>query len=580
MSNQITYNDKVDLNTASDIADINKVTASDMNQIKNAINGVDTSLTNVLEALNNPTYETQTGTAVAFTNSRIGTIKTTIKGNTYQLTTTGKNKMPYTLADIKSANTTGTWSDNVYTWNGVTFTINNDLSITTGGTFSERAYLYLHPSIIPIAKANYIANGCPSGGSTTTYRIVFGSYDGSTASTSISDSGSDVAFNLSSLNNPGIRTYVDIRASSGLNKTFRPMLRLATETNAKYEQYTGGRPAPNGEFPQTIKTVTGNNTIKFFGKNLFDNSITNNEWINYSGEIATLTGCCVQSVNVIPGQTYSISLEWEQGHQSNNGAIICFYDAYGNLLERVPSSTTSTSLSISHIAPQGSAYMYVGHYKAKPTIVQVEKGNVSEYEPYKGNIFTIPFGSIELCKIGNVQDYLYKKNGNWYKHEEITKSKLTGSEAWYGGNAGSVSTDYTYCYTTTYDSVVKYGFYGGFSDYFESFGDSYLLPNSSVSTDTFSIGIPSGTVAVRFFIKTAELPTANLNGFKSWLSTNQPTIYYVKATPTESQIQTASIVTQLENIINSQSFYENNYMCAMGTNGDPIITIDVLQKIT
>ena len=38
----------------------------------------------------------------------------------------GKNKLPLVLADIKAANATGTWSGNVYTYNGVDFTVNTD----------------------------------------------------------------------------------------------------------------------------------------------------------------------------------------------------------------------------------------------------------------------------------------------------------------------------------------------------------------------------------------------------------------------------------------------------------------------
>lgn len=38
--NRITYTDKVTLNSQPDIADINKVVASDMNQIKSAVNGI------------------------------------------------------------------------------------------------------------------------------------------------------------------------------------------------------------------------------------------------------------------------------------------------------------------------------------------------------------------------------------------------------------------------------------------------------------------------------------------------------------------------------------------------------------
>ena len=50
-----------------------------------------------------------------------------------------KNKMPYTLASLKSINTAGTWNGNEYEHNGVKFTVNPDLSITANGTISGQS---------------------------------------------------------------------------------------------------------------------------------------------------------------------------------------------------------------------------------------------------------------------------------------------------------------------------------------------------------------------------------------------------------------------------------------------------------
>lgn len=57
---QITYADKVTLNPQPDIADINKVTDSDMNMIKNAHNDTDNNLNNLIgvELYNNTTGTT------------------------------------------------------------------------------------------------------------------------------------------------------------------------------------------------------------------------------------------------------------------------------------------------------------------------------------------------------------------------------------------------------------------------------------------------------------------------------------------------------------------------------------------
>ena len=49
-----------------------------------------------------------------------------------------KNKLAITKTSIKTANTVGTWSGDVYTINGVDITINNDLSFIINGTASDR----------------------------------------------------------------------------------------------------------------------------------------------------------------------------------------------------------------------------------------------------------------------------------------------------------------------------------------------------------------------------------------------------------------------------------------------------------
>lgn len=45
----------------------------------------------MITALNNPTYTTDTGTSLNLNNTRVGRLKTTLKGDTQQFTTTGKN---------------------------------------------------------------------------------------------------------------------------------------------------------------------------------------------------------------------------------------------------------------------------------------------------------------------------------------------------------------------------------------------------------------------------------------------------------------------------------------------------------
>ena len=76
---KITYENKVALNVNSDIADINKVTASDLNEIKNVVNTNDDNTTNNSNAIGNlsslnTTNKSNLVSAINEVNTILGTI--------------------------------------------------------------------------------------------------------------------------------------------------------------------------------------------------------------------------------------------------------------------------------------------------------------------------------------------------------------------------------------------------------------------------------------------------------------------------------------------------------------------------
>ncbi len=121
----------------------------------------------------------------------------------------GKNKLPIT------ATTT--------TVSGVTFTINDDGSISTSNTATD-AIVFLVATDLAIDGTNMALNGCPSGGSDSTYYMT-ARLNG--AWSSQHDTGSGLALY-------GTIDRVAIVVSSGTNMnglTFYPMIRSTTETN-------------------------------------------------------------------------------------------------------------------------------------------------------------------------------------------------------------------------------------------------------------------------------------------------------------------------------------------------------------
>lgn len=119
-----------------------------------------------------------------------------------------------------------------YTSNGITFTVNEDGSVTANGTPTINKAIQIYNSNFP--KGEYILSGCPEGGSESTYYL-----DLSVGSTIIKDVGNGVKFvvddNTNILN---IRVYV-VSGTVLENLTFYPMIRRASVTDDTYEPYGG-----------------------------------------------------------------------------------------------------------------------------------------------------------------------------------------------------------------------------------------------------------------------------------------------------------------------------------------------------
>ena len=150
----------------------------------------------------------------------------------------GKNKLPMTVSDIKSNNTSGTWNGNTYTLNGVTFTIltdsdNNVIGIKANGTANTTSPLMIN-SNYTMSQGSFVLNGCPSGGGTETARLQF---DLGGENPAI-DTGSGASFTLSETTT---NCRVFIRIGNGYNAqnlVFKPMIRLSSVTDATFAPYS------------------------------------------------------------------------------------------------------------------------------------------------------------------------------------------------------------------------------------------------------------------------------------------------------------------------------------------------------
>lgn len=140
-----------------------------------------------------------------------------------------KNLIPYDIDAMKAVNVGGTWSGNEYTYNGITFAVNSDGTITVSGIASALTRLAVTIAQFENGKA-YTMTGCPEGGNHVDAYTLY------TQTVQNYDDGEGVTFNWSSS-----ITSIAIAIFSGVDLTtpitFKPMLRLASDTDSTYQSY-------------------------------------------------------------------------------------------------------------------------------------------------------------------------------------------------------------------------------------------------------------------------------------------------------------------------------------------------------
>lgn len=118
------------------------------------------------------------------------------------------------------------------TKNGVTFTVNEDGSVTANGTATSNAIFTLSEISLTVGK-KYTLSGCPEGGSSTTFKL-YGLDTTNWAGEGNDYGNGDTFTNRRSPAQYRIAIYAGYTAD---NLTFYPMLRYAEISDDTYESY-------------------------------------------------------------------------------------------------------------------------------------------------------------------------------------------------------------------------------------------------------------------------------------------------------------------------------------------------------
>lgn len=183
-----------------------------------------------------------------------------------------------------------------------------------------------------------------------------------------------------------------------------------------------GTPTPSA--PIDINVVSGSNVIKTNNKNFFDkNTVVQGDWNNPSSS----TSLVLYLGKISEGDKFTAS-----NYNSRRFAfIISNMPIQSNQASALQSSGNQTATRSTFTAT-ANGYVFFKITKTNggnitPNEInsddfQIEKGETStSYVEHQGKKFTLNLGTIELCKIGNYQDYFYKSGRKWYLHKEINK---------------------------------------------------------------------------------------------------------------------------------------------------------------
>ena len=318
-----------------------------------------------------------------------------LEGESQQATRSGKNLLDNTATTKIS--------------NGITFTVNSDKTVNVNGTNDTSANSSFIINNYSLKAGTYILNGCPSGGSSTTYRLAIQKTSDWSILGLDTGSGSE-QFTIDEATNIQVEIFIQ-KGQTISNLLFKPMLREATIADDTYEQY-GASPSP--DYPSEIESVKG--------KNLFDENKSEwgkyNVWQHNTGDYAN---AFVNVINIKGLDKCSISFKnntrtFRFGYQ--------FIDDNENYLSGLYWSAPTNEKIVANISvPENASKIIISQLdgqKEDDIKIQLEKGTVATpYVPYNSLEFKVEGKNIFDCAnskiIYNNGNTLYERLTNGLK---------------------------------------------------------------------------------------------------------------------------------------------------------------------
>ena len=188
--------------------------------------------------------------------------------------------------------------------------------------------------------------------------------------------------------------------------------------------------------------------------------------------------------------------------------------------------------------------------------------------------YTVDLGSIELCKIGTAQDYIYKSGDDWYIHKEIAKITL-------GNSSGETWTKSGQSTATTFVAGL-----GNLRDFVTitdenavCMANSFVFDGTTLTADNRFILSGYQTDSFRFLLFRFS-PTSSitdLTSFTTWVGSNNIVVYASGIDPTNTKISDQTLIGQLEDVLKA-SLYQPTTTISSAGNLPAIIGVEAFTE--
>ena len=445
----------------------------------------------------------------------------------------GKNLLGLTLTALKALNTAGTWTENVYVYFGLTYTVATDVndyatSISVKGTNTNSTYTtFFLGTFATVNDTVYTLSGVPSG---QLFAYVRNTTEG------VNDSGSGIDFTGTGANH-ALQLRVTYQAEIITPLTILPMIRLASISDSSFVPYENICP---------ISGRTGCN-ISRTGKNLFNMNLLNSSHVTVQDGVASGAasyfnadfGSGISGLTVPSGQL-ALSLDaYTDGNASTESNGLLFRFEYTD-------GTVSTAITISN------ATQSYTHYTAASNSAKTVKAISISFSAKGTNIWHVKNVQLEICseatayqafgqsipiswqtEAGTVYGgTLDVTSGKLSRTQEIMVLDGSSDESWSGHP--SISNWFAYqipfeCQQTSTENSFKANWLKPY------YGSSSNIPIGSFMYSNTSQGVS------RLLIRTDVAD--NANDLKTYLSQNNLTVTFIRI-PLSSDIDISPVTVQ------------------------------------